>query len=216
MIFEQLDLYLDPVPRVGPLNMAIDEALAFSTAAPALRIYRWADAAVSFGYFGRYHDVAARWPGRALVRRWTGGGEVCHANDFTYTLVVPRSHPFAQQGPRESYCVLHAAVAELIPGANLANEDAPHGPQCFASPVTADVIGDHGKKVAGAAQRRGTFGLLHQGSIQSVSLREEFGHALAQALASTITTRSIDPALLADAEQRAADRYATETWLTRR
>src|SRR2546423_1117404 len=44
--------------------------------------------------------------------------------------------------------------------------DRRYSDNCFANPVRADVLLD-GRKIAGAAQRRTTRGLLHQGSIQN-------------------------------------------------
>src|SRR5688572_2548223 len=78
VIFSALTLLLDGIPHTGPVNMAMDEVLARTTSIPLLRVYRWSDNSVSFGYFGEYRAVAEHWPGRPLVRRWTGGGEVPH------------------------------------------------------------------------------------------------------------------------------------------
>lgn len=215
MIFERLDFYLDDTPHRGALNMAIDEALALATTEPALRIYRWERPSVSFGYFGRHREVAERWPGRELVRRWTGGGEVPHGEDFTYTLAVPRSHPFSRLGVRESYHQLHAVLAALLPGAALATTDAAENPSCFARPVVADIVSG-GQKVAGAAQRRGAFGLLHQGSVQGTTLPADLAERLSHALAGEVSRCSFSPVLLASAETIAAEKYGTPSWLERR
>jgi lipoate-protein ligase A len=214
MIFDRLDFYLDDTPRTGTLNMAIDETLARSTDQPALRVYRWAQPSVSFGYFGCHREVASRWPGREFVRRWTGGGEVPHGEDFTYTLAVPRAHAFSRTGVRESYRVLHTLLAALIPGAALAEQEEGEAAACFAHPVFADVL-LAGRKIAGAAQRRGSFGLLHQGSVQVVTLTADFGAHLAAAFAAEIRAATFPPALLADAERLAAEKYRTPAWLER-
>jgi lipoate-protein ligase A len=195
--------------------MAIDELLTRGAAAPLLRVYRWSEPTVSFGYFGEYEAVAARWPGRPLTRRWTGGGEVPHDNDFTYTVIVPRSDSFARLPVRESYRLLHEAVAALIPGATLAAADAPENAACFARPVVADVIHD-GRKIAGAAQRRGTFGLLHQGSVQGLVWPDGLAESLAAALGKTWSTGAISPEILSEAEALALEKYATDPWLRRR
>jgi lipoate-protein ligase A len=216
MIFERLDFYHDLTPRDGAMNMAIDEALAHAAERPTLRVYRWAAPSVSFGYFGRHREVATRWPGRALVRRWTGGGEVPHGEDFTYTLAVPRAHPFCGTGVRESYRTLHQALAVLLPGAALAQAVVEaEAPACFARPVLADVL-VAGKKVAGAAQRRGAFGLLHQGSVQGVAWPADLAGRLAAALAADVNHRDLSPALLDGAAEFAARKYGTLEWLERR
>lgn len=215
MIFDRLALYLDETPRNGAMNMAIDEALARESAEPALRIYRWERPAASFGYFGRHREVADRWPGRELVRRWTGGGEVPHGDDFTYTLTVPHSHAFCRTGVRESYRTLHLTLAALLPGANLAAADEGDAPACFARPVVADVL-VAGKKVAGAAQRRGSFGLLHQGSIQGIVPAADLAHRFAGALASSVIEHRFSPSLRALAEKLAEEKYGSQAWLYRR
>ena len=49
MIFAALTEVLDPEPHNAALNMALDEVLLASCTAPLLRVYRWAQPAVSFG-----------------------------------------------------------------------------------------------------------------------------------------------------------------------
>jgi len=217
VLFSALQLLDDPTPRGGALNMALDETLARQSTTPLLRVYRWEQRSVSFGYFGTHTEAAARWPGRRLVRRWTGGGEVPHGpgEDFTYTLIVPRGETFARRGVRESYRAIHAVLAPLLPGAHLAEADAVENAACFARPVVADlVLGT--QKIAGAAQRRGTFGLLHQGSVQGVAWSTDLAAQLARALSSHIEAIAVSPALLASAQALAAEKYATHAWLTRR
>ena len=83
MIFDELTEVADPEPHDAALNMALDEVLLRRAAGPLLRVYRWARPAVSFGYFGKVADAEAAWPGREMVRRWTGGGIVPHGADVT-------------------------------------------------------------------------------------------------------------------------------------
>ncbi|MEQ1859746.1 MAG: hypothetical protein ABMA13_07415 [Chthoniobacteraceae bacterium] len=215
MIFDRLFYYRDDTPRDGALNMAIDEALARSASAPLLRVYRWARPSISFGYFGRAREVASRWPGRELVRRWTGGGEVPHGDDFTYTLAVPGSHPFSRTSARESYRALHEVLAALLPGAALADADGDDAPACFERPVAADVVIAN-RKVAGAAQRRGAFGLLHQGSVQGVPWPADLPSRLTAALAREVTPAEFSPALLAESARLASEKYRTNAWNERR
>src|SRR5207253_2699926 len=77
-------------PKPAAINMAVDETLYLAAERPVLRSYRWARPSVSFGYFTPWKEVAMRYAGRDLVRRWTGGGIVEHGQDFTYSLVYPR------------------------------------------------------------------------------------------------------------------------------
>ena len=69
--------------------MAIDEALLQAAEVPTSRFYRWDHLALSFGYFGKFTEVASSFQKRDLVRRWTGGGIDFHGDDLTYSLVIP-------------------------------------------------------------------------------------------------------------------------------
>jgi lipoyl(octanoyl) transferase len=215
VIFSALTLYVDDIPHDGPLNMAIDEVLARGSVTPLLRVYRWSDAVVSFGYFGEFAAAAERWPARPLVRRWTGGGEVPHGNDFTYTLIVPRSEAFSRIPVRQSYHRIHEILARAIPGASLAESDDTANAACFARPVIADVM-KNGMKVAGAAQRRGSFGLLHQGSIQGTIWPATLAQQFAASLAPTWNRESLRSGVFTQASVLAREKYATDEWLQRR
>jgi hypothetical protein len=119
VLFDHLLEVHDPEPHAAALNMAIDEALLRAAREPILRIYRWEQPAVSFGYFGKWAEVQRTWPEREAVRRWTGGGIVPHGDDLTYSLIVPRAHPFALLGPLESYRAIHEALAAALGSASL-------------------------------------------------------------------------------------------------
>jgi lipoate-protein ligase A len=82
-IFAELEVCKDPAPRSAAINMAIDEALLETAKIPSIRFYRWNSPALSFGYFGKFADVADYAAERDLVRRWTGGGIVFHGDDLT-------------------------------------------------------------------------------------------------------------------------------------
>jgi lipoyl(octanoyl) transferase len=215
VIFSALTLVIDDIPHDGPMNMAIDEVLARSAVTPLLRVYRWSEAAVSFGYFGEFEAVADRWPARPLVRRWTGGGEVPHGEDFTYTLIVPRNEAFSRISVRESYHRIHENLAHVIPGASLAKSDAAANSACFARPVAADVM-VNGSKIAGAAQRRGAFGLLHQGSLQGTAWPAKLEEQFAASLAPERHRQNLGAEVLTQASVLAHEKYATDAWLRRR
>ena len=92
-IFGSLDVYHDKLSRSAAVNMAIDEALLETAETPSIRFYKWDHPALSFGYFGKFADVASHAPERDLVRRWTGGGIVFHGDDLTYSIVIPEAAP---------------------------------------------------------------------------------------------------------------------------
>ena len=201
------------------MNMALDEALLRMASQPILRFYGWRRPSLSFGYFGRFSDVAEEESQRELVRRWTGGGIVFHGNDLTYSIILPRRHVVELPAPQTVYRQVHgairAALAEHLEVA-LAHENAPKTSDvCFANAVTADVL-VRGRKIAGAAQRRTRQGLLHQGSIQHEDLPASFATAFAAGLCSQFETVPLAPAVIASAEKLAAEKYATSEWLRQR
>jgi lipoate-protein ligase A len=219
MLFDELTEVLDPEPHAAALNMAIDEVLLTHATGPLLRIYRWAHRAVSFGYFGKIAEVEPVWPERELVRRWTGGGIVPHGEDVTYTLIVPRTHPFFQQPVEESYCAVHQHIGALLIGQGSRVHIAPAAAakvsnDCFENPARYDLIAETGK-IAGAAQRRTRAGLLHQGSVQGGEALGDLRLRLAPAFGTSLVSRILTAEELAEAQTLAAQKYATVPWLRR-
>jgi lipoyl(octanoyl) transferase len=214
-IFEALDFLDDIEPHSAAMNMAIDEALLRCISAPMLRVYRWARPAVSFGYFEKWGPVQSAHPQRELVRRWTGGGVVLHGEDWTYSLLVPEACDFARVSAVESYGAIHDALTRALRDHGIdasvsENTHAKISQACFENAVRHDVLHD-GKKIAGAAQRRTQFGLLHQGSIQNVTLGREFGREFALTLAARVQPQA--PTIGDDARALAHSKYGAAHWL---
>ena len=151
-LFARLEVYYDIAPHSAAMNMAIDEALLESATAPSIRFYRWESPALSFGYFGRFADVADKASERDLVRRWTGGGIVFHGEDLTYSIVIPASDPVFGESSMSIYENVHRALGKALleagQRATVAGVDDPgsginvagYNGLCFANPVRADVI----------------------------------------------------------------------------
>ena len=232
-LFASLNFYQDIDSRSAALNMAIDEALLEIATAPTIRFYRWDHPALSFGYFGKFDDVADQKDKREIIRRWTGGGIVFHGNDLTYSIVVPMSDAAFSESSMLIYERVHYAIrgaftqggvkAELSSVAalsehranNATGADRRYSEHCFANPVRADVL-LNGRKVAGAAQRRTRRGLLQQGSIQNVDLGEGFASRFASELSNNWQVEQVSDALLARAQAIAEQKYSTPSWLRRR
>jgi len=219
-LFEELTVYHDSEERSAALNMALDEALLESACSSAIRFYRWGRAALSFGYFGSFADVAKEEAHRDLVRRWTGGGIVLHGKDLTYALVIPASDHAVVRSPASVYSEVHAAIRDVLrqngTRAALLEIAMPKiSEACFANPVPADVL-VHGKKVAGAAQRRTGKGLLQQGSIQHSDLSDDFGKKVAWILSARVKEEELTPDLVFRAREIARQKYETRGWLERR
>jgi lipoate-protein ligase A len=220
-LFGALEVYYDHTPRSAAMNMAIDEALLERATVPVIRFYRWQSPALSFGYFGRFADVAGHLGERDLVRRWTGGGLVFHGEDLTYSIVIPASEAVFSESSISIYQKIHRALCDVLVDAGhaaiLGTETGVNDPgyNCFANPVRADVIID-GRKVAGAAQRRTRRGLLQQGSIQGVDVGNRLAERFAQALSTNFHEREVDNATLNGARIIARQKYGTQNWLRKR
>lgn len=168
-------LLRDP-PAGAARNMAVDEALARSReeGVGVLRIYRWARPSLSFGRnqsARRVYEPTAFEPlGAEVVRRPTGGREVLHDRELTYSLILPLRTP---GGLRKVYHLVNRALADAlaslgVEGARLANPSgrtpSPDAGACFREPAAGEVeVG--GRKVAGSAQVRMGDTLLQHGSL---------------------------------------------------
>lgn len=219
MLFERLVISEARAPVSAAMNMAIDEALLEQCRAPTLRFYGWRRPSLSFGYFGKFIDVAGEATTRELVRRWTGGGSVLHGDDLTYSLITPATDPGSSQGPSAIYGTLHRAIRAALSseGRNteLAIAAAPKiSDACFANPIRDDLLLE-GKKIAGGAQRRTRRGFLHQGSIQLPGLSETFRERFASLLSAKIECEELPRQTLARAAKLTAKKYGTEQWLHR-
>jgi lipoate-protein ligase A len=217
-VLSELHVWNDPVARDGPTNMAVDEWLWRSAEKPILRLYCWTGEWMSIGYFSRSSAVPAN---RNFVRRPTGGGLVDHGSDWTYTLVIPRGHELAEMRGALSYEVIHQALCDALgaEGINcrlLADEDEQSSDFCFRRPVRHDLVWHNGEKIAGAGQRRGKQGLLHQGSVQAVAkFPLQRGFAIASCLADAVTESQV--AIDETEVRRLSDEvYRLSSWNRRR
>jgi lipoate-protein ligase A len=194
---------------------------------PVLRFYSWTEPAASFGYFQKYEDVARLTHLRPLVRRPTAGGLVPHDADWTYSLVLPNSHPWYSLRAAESYRRVHewlqAAFARVDVSTDLAScrRESGHG-QCFAGYEKSDLLWQ-GRKIAGAAQRRTREGLLIQGSVQPPPLslsRNDWEHAACSVpgLQEAITWQNFEPdtGIRAGVESLVGQKYSQQTYNRKR
>src|SRR5207253_10966676 len=129
-LFDALDAYHDATPHSAAVNMAIDKTLLESATVPSVRFYRWQSPALSFGYFGKFAEVAIYADERDLVRRWTGGGIVLHEDDLTYSIVIPaRDQAFAEssiliyESIHRGLCATLNGIGKCAIGAELVDPD---------------------------------------------------------------------------------------------
>jgi lipoyl(octanoyl) transferase len=229
-LFAHLTIYHDERPHSAAMNMAIDEALLETAVVPSIRFYRWRSPALSFGYFGKFSDVAVYAAERDLVRRWTGGGIVFHGDDVTYSIVIPASDPVFDESSIAIYEKIHRALADVLNGVGeravvaggvdpggiaLSKHAAASGCNCFANPVRADVM-MNGRKIAGAAQRRTRRGLLQQGSIQGIVRKTDLAEKFAQALSANCNDFEVSERIFQRARELAQQKYGSDFWLGKR
>ncbi len=211
-------------------NMALDEALLEAMPRlqkPVLRFYGWTEPAATFGYFQKFSEVASVTVLRPLVRRPTGGGIVPHDADWTYSLAFPAGHEWYELKAVESYQRVHEWIQSAFAKLNIATELAPCCKkslpgQCFVGHEKSDLLW-HGKKIAGAAQRRTREGLLIQGSVQPPPLplsRTDWQVAMgevARAGRGSVETNWVpDPPLLQRVEELVREKYANAAYQQRR
>lgn len=162
------------LPTPGPLNMAVDEALLMLLGGqPVLRLYAWQPGCLSLGYGQRAGDVdaeQARAAGYDLVRRPTGGRAILHADELTYSVVLPADHAIAAGGILPSYQRISSALLAGLQRLGLvlqADEQASRtacGPVCFEVASHYEITAQ-GRKLVGSAQVRRSGGILQHGSI---------------------------------------------------
>jgi lipoate-protein ligase A len=177
-------LWLNSGAGAAAFNMALDEALLGAMPrlqTPVLRFYGWTQPAATFGYFQKFSEVERATQLRPLIRRPTGGGIVPHDADWTYAAIFPAGHEWYSLKAEESYRRIHDWLrltfaemkieTELAPCCRKAeigksgNRETEIPAACFIGYEKSDLLW-HGKKIAGAAQRRNKLGLLIQGSVQ--------------------------------------------------
>ncbi len=155
--------------------MAVDEALARRRleGEGTLRIYRWARPSLSLGRNqrarGTYDPMAFQSLGADVVRRPTGGREVLHDRELTYTLVLPLWTP---GGLRGVYQMVNQALVQALRSLGVTATTAagrgrtppPDAGACFRVPAAGEVEVE-GRKLAGSAQVRMGDTLLQHGSL---------------------------------------------------
>ena len=181
---------VDPAPRTGRLNMALDETLLNRCREQpeiVVRVYRWSAPTLSVGYFQK--DTASCPAGLQslpVVRRLSGGGAILHDQELTYSCVLPAAHSI-RSNPSGLYPLVHRNLIDLLCrcGANVllrseadraSNElesataaansgSAGESYLCFLRTNENDIVTDGGIKVVGSAQRRRRGVILQHGSV---------------------------------------------------
>ncbi len=143
------------------------------------RIYRWKPYCISLGANQSFDDIdleKTKLAGIDVVKRPTGGRAILHAEELTYSVVIPNNYQFS---PREIYFKISLALMRgleiynpLLAKSELENLqpnfpkilEEPSGVLCFASTARNEVK-FNGKKLIGSAQRKLNNVILQHGSI---------------------------------------------------
>jgi lipoate-protein ligase A len=172
---------IDPDPRPGPMNMAIDEVLlesALDRGIHTLRFYQWSQPTLSLGYFQKPNDpnIPASLRRLPIVQRLSGGGAIVHHYEWTYSCAVPAASPLARV-PSDLYTRMHNAIVNLLrrhgidaalrSDANVSDDAKQQSDSaflCFTRGDPNDVM-LAGHKILGSAQRRRRGAILQHGSL---------------------------------------------------
>lgn len=171
--------FVDTGENTGAFNMDFDvrraEAVDAGTAGAMLRVYNWKPWCISLG---RHQDIAeideaaTAAAGYGIVRRPTGGRAILHAEELTYSVVMPSE----ERGIMEVYRLISEALTAglqiLVPEIDIARAQPnfqklyrePGSIPCFSSSARYE-IEYGGKKLVGSAQRRIGSAVLQHGSI---------------------------------------------------
>lgn len=145
-----------------------------------LHLYDWRGDCATYGYLVDPYTLLSadgvKKRSLSIARRPTGGGVIFHMWDLAFSVIVPASSTLFSENTLQNYALINTAVLraceefidscgimQMIPDDKIAL-DGSCKRFCMAQPTKYDVV-MHGKKVAGAAQRKTVKGFLHQGSI---------------------------------------------------
>lgn len=162
----------------GVQNMSLDyyySILVDKTQIPILRFYGWKPYCLSLGQHQLSDDIdinAINKKGIEVVRRPTGGSAIFHAEELTYSFILPNN----EISHHEMYYMFHFFLCEALNeiGLNvvLSNLEKPgsylnQGNETFAcfNRTAKSEIQFKGKKVVGSAQKIYKNSILQHGSI---------------------------------------------------
>lgn len=174
----QFDI-IDSGAHDGAWNMDFDvaraEAVDAGTAAPMLRFYAWQPWCISLGRHQKESEIdtdRSASDGIGLVRRPTGGRAILHAEELTYSVVMPSDGRGIMEVYRDIAAALTTGLQLLVPGIDIAKSqpdfqklyrEAGSIP-CFSSSARYEIEFE-GRKLVGSAQRRIGSAVLQHGSM---------------------------------------------------
>lgn len=172
---------LDTGFNTGSFNMEFDIELARNCPENEafFRLYRWKPFCISLGANQKFEDINLRKASESgidVVKRPTGGRAILHADELTYSVVLPAKAGYSStEIYRKVSLALVKALRSFNPGLeaveleNIQPDFAsllkdPAGIVCFASTAKSEVK-FKGKKLIGSAQRKMGHAILQHGSL---------------------------------------------------
>ena len=178
--------FIDTGSNIGSYNMAVDHYFARleSLDAPIFRTYSWKPHCISLGYHQKLEEIdvfKCEQNEIDIVRRETGGRAVYHAEELTYSIVIPKISNFLYDNSilKVYYRISEVLVlalkksgindiildrGELLDFKKLYKEKL--SAICFSSTSTFEVVSAlEKKKIVGSAQKRLKNSILQHGSI---------------------------------------------------
>ncbi len=171
--------FLDSGAHTGDWNMGFDVNRAHQVdageAAPLLRVFHWTPWCISLGRHQTAEEIDRQRTDKAgygIVRRPTGGRAILHAEELTYSIVMPSEGRGVMEVYRQISEALTAGLKLLVPEIDIAKSQPnfqklyrePGSIPCFSSSARYE-IEFGGKKLVGSAQRRIGSAVLQHGSI---------------------------------------------------
>jgi lipoate-protein ligase A len=173
--------FIDTASSSGEFNMELDIFLSkiCKDDEAFFRLYRWEPYTITLGANQSFDEIdlqKCKDDNIGIVKRPTGGRAILHAEELTYSLILPISYGLSA---REIYnkvsITLSSALAnynEKLSSVELENAQPnfkqllnnPSGSLCFASTAKSEVK-YNGKKLIGSAQRKMDKVVLQHGSI---------------------------------------------------
>jgi lipoyl(octanoyl) transferase len=166
----------------GSWNMAVDQAILRSIEAgesgPVVRLYGWKKPTLSLGYSQKWERELNKEKidsdALSVVRRFTGGRGVLHANELTYSVIAPISddwrNTLSSTYDFVATCLFDALQSQGFP-VQIERGDHTEGfskigasKPCFSSSSRSEILLND-KKLIGSAQRRTKSAFLQHGSI---------------------------------------------------
>ena len=154
--------------NTGEFNMQFDEMLVRrlleGQGLPTVRVYRWNPWAISLGYHQDISDIdvsLCQRDGIDVVRRPTGGRAILHAEELTYSVVMPADRRGIHQVYNEISKALVEGLREFGVPVSLQRSQPdfarmyknPSSIPCFSSSARYEIEWN-GRKLVGSAQRR--------------------------------------------------------------